>query len=268
MKLSLTGMIYEEKEVESEILSRKFLTNMAVKFLSRFNLKISTIKPYEAKLRKEGLDWPKNAHTMIGLKRLDNLQYCIEEIIKNNVPGDLIETGVWRGGACIFMKAVLKAYDVINRTVWCADSFKGLPEGKYLQDREVPFYSSYYLKVPLSEVKDNFRRYKLLDKNVKFLKGWFKDTLPRALITKLAVLRIDGDLYESTYDSLRYLYPKLSCGGYVILDDFDSIQASRKAVIDFRKTNGIKEKILKIDSSGVYWKKRKRTKIWHQKIGW
>ena len=64
---------------------------------------------------------------MIGLKRLDNLERCVVRVLTDGVPGELVETGVWRGGATIFMRGVLKAYGVKDRTVWAADSFEGLP---------------------------------------------------------------------------------------------------------------------------------------------
>src|SRR5437762_7443771 len=75
----------------------------------------------------EGRDWPLIAHTMIGIKRLNNVQHCAEKIIANQIPGDFIETGVWRGGSVIFMRALLKAYNIRNRCVWVADSFAGVP---------------------------------------------------------------------------------------------------------------------------------------------
>jgi hypothetical protein len=77
--------------------------------------------------RAEGKDWPTEAETMVGRARLDNLQECVTAVIQDNVPGDLVETGVWRGGASILMRAVLKAYDDRMRSVWLADSFEGLP---------------------------------------------------------------------------------------------------------------------------------------------
>ena len=195
---------------------------------------------------------------MIGLKRLDNLQYCVEEVIKNRVPGDLIETGAWRGGACILMRAVLKAYGIKDRIVWVADSFEGLPKPdikKYPLDAQILFHTLDSLSVSLQEVKDNFKRYSLLDDQVCFLKGWFNDTLPKAPIGKLALLRVDGDMYESTYDSFENLYPKLSHGGYVIIDDFGDIPACRQAVLDYRKRHNIHEKIIRIDANGIYWKR-------------
>ncbi len=78
-------------------------------------------------VRAVGRDWPARADSMIGLRRMDNIQDCIETVIRDDVPGDLIETGVWRGGATIFMRGVLKAYEDTTRTVWVADSFEGLP---------------------------------------------------------------------------------------------------------------------------------------------
>src|SRR5262245_8625933 len=82
---------------------------------------------FDEETRATGSDWPRDAHTMIGLKRLENIQTCAEHVIRQGIPGDFIETGVWRGGACIFMRAILKAHNVTDRFVWVADSFEGLP---------------------------------------------------------------------------------------------------------------------------------------------
>ncbi|HKQ38041.1 MAG TPA: TylF/MycF family methyltransferase [Verrucomicrobiae bacterium] len=209
-------------------------------------------------LRLQGRDWPLLAHTMIGLKRMDNLQFCVEEVIKNNVPGDLIETGVWRGGATIFMRGILKAYGVADRRVWVADSFEGLPrpnEEKYAADQDDKHYTMTFLAVSMEEVKSNFSRYGLLDDQVCFLKGWFKDTLPTAPTNQLAVARLDGDMYESTMDALVSLYPKLSVGGYLIVDDYGAVPACRQAVEDYRSKMGIKEPIQDIDGLGAFWQR-------------
>jgi len=208
--------------------------------------------------RETGYDRPKTAHTMIGLKRLENTQFCVEDVLRNNIPGDLVEAGMWRGGAAIFMQAILKAHGIKNRIVWAADSFEGLPEPnveKYPQDKWSEFHSDKELKIPLKTVKDNFKRYGLLDGQVRFLKGWFHDTLPQAPIEKLAVIKLDGDMYESTMEGLVNLYPKLSPGGYVIIDDYLSIQNCHQAVDDYRKSHDIKDKIIPIDWTGVYWQR-------------
>ena len=227
--------------------------------LATRRLEIVKRMSHDARIRAEGEDWPADAETMIGLKRLDNIQRCVTDVLRRRVPGDLVETGVWRGGAVIFMRAILKAYGDKGRMVWAADSFKGLPKpdaAHYPADAGDPHWSFTPLAVTLEQVQENFRRYGLLDEQVRFLPGWFKDTLPGAPIERLAVMRLDGDMYESTMDALRALYPKLSPGGYVIVDDYNWIPACKRAVEDYRAEQGIAETIVPIDRQGIYWQRR------------
>lgn len=208
-------------------------------------------------IRENGRDWPVRAHTMIGWKRLNNLQFCCETAIREHIPGDFIETGVWRGGACILMRAVLKAYEVNDRTVWVADSFSGLPPPNlvdYPCDEGDIHYSYDSLAISKEEVMKNFERYGLLDNHVNFLQGWFKDTLPSAPISSLAVIRLDGDMYESTIQALESLYDKLSLGGFVIIDDY-YLKPCFQAVHDFRDKLGIKDPIQDIDGLGSFWRR-------------
>lgn len=212
---------------------------------------------YEHERRMQGMDWPSCAHTMIGMKRLDNIQFCVEDTIKRQIAGDFIETGVWRGGATIFMRAILKAYGITDRSVWVADSFIGLPAPTpeiYPADLGDEHHKAKVLAVSMEQVKSNFNKYDLLDDQVKFLYGWFKDTLPSAPIDRLAVLRLDGDMYESTMDALNALYPKLSIGGYIIVDDY-ILKGCKKAIDDYREKYHIVEEIITIDWAGVYWQK-------------
>jgi O-methyltransferase len=188
---------------------------------------------------------------------MGNLREICEAVLAQNVPGDFIETGVWRGGACILMRAVLKAWNVGDRNVWVADSFEGLPPpspDKYPADRGDNSYEYRELAIPLEQVRANFAKYDLLDGQVRFLKGWFKDTLPAAPIDRLAVLRLDGDMYESTMDALNALYRKVSPGGFVIVDDY-ILPKCRAAIADFRQANAITEPVLDIDGAGVFWRK-------------
>jgi O-methyltransferase len=207
--------------------------------------------------RREGVTWPYYADTMMGLTRLDHLQKCVEAVLCENIPGDFIETGVWRGGGCILMRGVLAAHGTTDRTVFVADSFRGFPPIERVEDSgDKPDESHGYLAVSLETVRENFRRYGLLDEQVFFLEGWFKDTLPRAPIERLSVLRLDGDMYGSTMDALSALYPKLSPGGFCIVDDYGAIEACRRAVADFRAAHHIDDEIQQIDWTGVYWRKR------------
>lgn len=204
-----------------------------------------------------GGKFPPMAKTMIGLKRLDNIRFCVESVLKNHIPGDLIETGVWRGGATIFMRGILKAYGVTDRKVWVADSFAGVPppDPRFEEDRKSAFHWAKKLAISREEVTENFRLYDLLDDQVVFLEGLFKDTLPMAPIDQLAVLRLDGDIYSSTMDALVNLYPKLSLGGFVIIDDYNILMA-RNAVHYYRDTHGIEEGLRSIDGTAVFWQKK------------
>jgi O-methyltransferase len=216
-------------------------------------------RPFSATERAEGRDWPLDAETMVGLARLQNLEDCVTDVLHKGIPGDLIEAGVWRGGACIFMRAILKAYGDQQRIVWVADSFQGLPQpdGRYPRDTgDRHWQYADVLAVSLEQVKSNFDRYGLLDRQVAFLAGWFKDTLPAAPIQQISVLRLDGDMYASTMDALVALYPKLSPGGYAIVDDYGAIPTCQQAVDDFRRESGIQEPLEKIDWSGVFWRKK------------
>lgn len=263
MKKALTGLLWDEARLWAPVdfsypqpLLKKVTTLTLRQQLAKSGKAICEPIQFDRERRYLGRDWPTHAQTMIGMRRLDNLQTCIESVICDAVPGDLIETGVWRGGATIFMRAVLKAYDVSDRTVWVADSFEGLPppnEIKYPKDKEDKHHGFGVLRVSLEEVKQNFERYGLLDEQVHFLKGWFNDSLPEAPITKLAVARLDGDMYESTWDALSNLYSRLSPGGYLIIDDYN-LPGCRAAVHDYRSRYGITDEIIDIDGWGAYWR--------------
>lgn len=207
--------------------------------------------------RRSAYELPPGIKTMIGQRRLHHLRGCVEDVLASGVPGDLIETGVWRGGATILMRGVLKAHGVTDRTVVVADSFQGLPAPNpeaYPADEGLDFSTHDVLAVSREQVEENFRTFGLLDDQVEFVPGWFRDTMPGLRDRTWSVLRLDGDLYESTMDVLTNLYPQLSPGGWLIIDDF-SIPACEQAVHDYRAANGITEPIEVIDDDGVCWKK-------------
>ncbi len=209
--------------------------------------------------RLKGLDWPTKALTMVGLKRLMNARQLAENVIWENVPGDFLEAGVWRGGVGIMLRGVLSAYGVSDRCLWLADSFEGLPppdKDAYPSDSASEFHTCPELAVNIDQVKGNFRKYDLLDDQVVFLKGWFKDTLPQAPIDKIALLRLDGDLYESTMQGLVSLYDKVSDNGYIIIDDYHCVPQCAQAVEDFCAKRNISPVLNEIDGVGVYWRKQ------------
>jgi len=217
----------------------------------------------ELERRENGTDWPANASTMVGLRRLEHLQGCVETVVRDGVEGDLIETGVWRGGASILMRATLASLGAEGRDVWLADSFEGLPRSRpdeYPADAgSDEHYQFDFLAVSEEEVRAAFERYGLLDQRVRFLKGFFSDSLPPLKgRNRWSLLRLDGDMYESTIVALESLYPDLSAGGFVVIDDYgnEAIPQCRQAVEEFRAANGIDEEIHEIDWTGVYWRRR------------
>jgi O-methyltransferase len=226
--------------------------------LRRAGHDVVRLLPPDSPSREDGRDWPLFAQTMIGRRRLASLRACVEQVLVDEVPGDLIEAGVWRGGASILMRAVLKAYGVRDRTVWLADSFAGLPRpqaGDHSADRDIPWDKFSELAISEEAVRANFERYGLLDGQVRFVRGWFRDTMPGLAGREWSVIRLDGDTYASTTDALTALYPGLAPGGYLIVDDYGALVASRDAVHDFRDAHGIVEPIERVDWTGAYWRR-------------
>lgn len=263
VKMSLTGALCEENDLilggrRGEGSWKYRIANRVADLARSFDIEMVRKRPYDRAHRERGLDRPGRAESMIGLRRMDNIRLCVDTVLREGIPGDLIEAGVWRGGAAIFMRAVLKAHVDTSRTVWVADSFEGLPApdaSRYPDDAGDVHHAISELRVGVELVKHNFHRYGLLDDQVKFLVGWFKDTLPSAPLDRIAVMRLDGDLYESTIQSLEALYPKLSVGGYCIIDDYGPLPGARAAVHDYMNTMAICDAIIDIDGVGVYWRK-------------
>ena len=252
----------------------------------------------------DGSKWPPQgscqALTMTGIRRLDNLQMVLEDVILRQIDGDFIELGVWKGGLCILAKAIFHAYKQYDRRIFLADSFDGIPPvnlSQYPADRKhsgahkLNILSSKYTG-GVNAVKKNFNLYfnveserdkiedgtfrlfygneenekeKEFQVGVEFLVGYFKDSLPVAIKENkfkcFSVLRLDGDIYESTWQSLEYLYPYLNVGGVVIVDDFSDWEGAFRAVHDFRRKHGIRTPIVQVFhragemSRGVYFRK-------------
>jgi len=213
-------------------------------------------KSFDPDRRSLGRDWPRTAQTMIGAARLRNIRVLLEQVLASGIEGDILEAGVWRGGACIYVRGILMAHGVEDRTVWVADSFQGLPEpdARYPEDAGDRHHEYDELAVSVEEVRSNFARYGLLDEKVRFLVGWFADTLPHAPIRKLAMLRLDGDMYSSTMETLEALYDKVSDGGFIIVDDY-ILKPCRAAVDEFRSRRGIVAELVEVDGAAVYWRK-------------
>lgn len=212
----------------------------------------------QRRLRAVGMDWPLHGLTMVGLERLDDLQACVESVVRDGVAGDLIEAGSWRGGASLLMRATLDTLGAEDRTVVVADSFQGFPEapGDLAEgyDLSLDLAGCDFLAVPLEEVKENFSRFGC-ERGVSFIPGFFQDTLPALAGRKWSIIRLDGDTYEAVWTGLESLYAGLSLGGYVVVDDYLALDRCREAIDDYRREHGITEPLEQIDWCGSRWRK-------------
>jgi O-methyltransferase len=257
MKRALTRALTAKGSERHTIRTKRAIYRIVKPFLTRMHMELVRLNPSTAEDYLESghaaTNRVEDAETMLGTRQLDHMQTAIGNVLRERVPGDVLEAGVWRGGMTIFMRAALKAYAVTDRMVWVADSFAGLPPIDRSADKFE--WNAGDMAISLEEVKQAFDRYGLLDSQVRFLKGYFSETLPDCAVARLAILRIDADLYSSTLDALNPLYPRLSPGGYAIFDDYANLPDCRRAIDEYRNTHGISEPIIKIDQRAVFWRK-------------
>jgi O-methyltransferase len=262
LKRALVNLIYPELELQLDLLDRRPDGLSGIE-LQRFRRDIAERAPERfarllgAKLEGTGpLRFP---HTMIGLFRLCNIERCAEQIIADGIPGDFLEAGVCKGGAAIFMRGLQVAHGEPERKTYLVDSFQGVPPSDQARDAEYGLHFEEarlpWLACGEEAVREHFSRYDLLDSNVQFVKGWLAESLPGATIGPLALLRIDVDLYSSTFECLDLLYDKVVPGGFVIVDDYGFLRCCRDAVDEFRARRGVTEPIRWVDGSGIYWRK-------------
>lgn len=261
LKKAVANALYPEFEMQIQALTNGEARDFDAFEQQRYLRDIAVLQPEwlrELMAQKQQGTAPfRGPHTMIGLLRLDNIERCAEQIFADGIEGDFLEAGVCRGGATIFMRALQLAHGEGERLTWVVDSFQGVPPSDKSVDQEYGFDLSHVPWLACSEeaVRENFSRYDMLDPNVIFVPGWIADSVPGAGIGSLALLRIDVDLYSSTYESLELLYDKVTPGGFVIVDDYGFLECCRDAVDDFRARRGISEPIQRIDLSGIFWRK-------------
>ena len=216
---------------------------------------------------KKLIDKVKNQQlTMVSKERLDNVALSAWTVIKETIPGDFVETGVWRGGCSMISKAVAL---ISNQTQchanWLFDSFQGLPsmtendlgiEPKMSRKMDPP---GSYNNVNLDHVVHNFRTMLNDDLNATyFVKGWFNSTVSTSLVNKISILRLDGDLYSSTMEVLDAFYPRVVSRGFVIIDDYGHWPQCKRAIHDYfdgKLKMDISKLLIKIDYTGVYFRK-------------
>lgn len=216
---------------------------------------------YQLQEALEGRCRTAQAITMIGEARLVHLQQAITHILQRRVPGDLVEAGAWRGGACIYMRACLDVLGCRDRIVYACDAFDAgfpAPDAKYPVDADSQLHTRQYFKTSNQRVREYVKCYGYDDAQLQLVPGYFAETLPTLPVRSLALLRLDGDLYESNWTPLNLLYDKVSVGGYVIVDDYHVIVNTQMAVDDFRRARRIEEPLCQYDWASAYWVKEAR----------
>jgi hypothetical protein len=187
-------------------------------------------------------------YSLVGSSGLEATYRAAKELLDENIEGCFVECGVAQGGCSALMATVAKADD--RRITWLFDSFEGLPdptERDFVDARGNtgenvrPLERGSCLGT-LQRVEDVlFRHFGLRRSNVRMVQGWFQDTLPvhRDKLGPIAMLRLDGDWYESTKCCLENLFDRLSPGGYCIADDYGTFYGCRKAVDEFIQARGL-----------------------------
>jgi hypothetical protein len=210
-----------------------------------------------------------NALSMAGKRRLDNFALTVADAIANRVPGDIIETGSWRGGASFVAARVIDIMEPGKRIVFLCDSFKGIPappsDRVYNEEDHNANFPVFSEAVSTQKLRVDAEHFGLKKDAFRVVEGYFNETLPALLHSQpsiqFSVLRLDGDTYFSTMDALRYLYPRLSPGGFVIIDDFIDWAGCRQAVDDYRAKQGVQDPIVLVPHRqgeilrGAYWRK-------------
>ena len=234
---------------------------------------------------RDGTIWPSMGITMAGVKRMQNIHYLLRRIAAAETKGSYVECGVWRGGMSIFAKAALEAYSM-QRAVYLCDSFQGLPSPRQgsLRADEVSYTSKEWnatLAQRVEHVAGNFRAYGVPLTGVNFVPGYFVKSLPglrtqlQARGERLSVLRLDGDIYDSTIDILYNLYDLVEVGGFVVIDDFGWTHGTtasswpakfgaKDAILDFRALHGIEDALhvfRDIDGNGAWFSKAREVSL-------
>jgi len=197
-------------------------------------------------------------YTMTSVERITELYHSLEYIRLNNIDGDIVECGVWKGGNILGALEYLTYYNILNKNIWLYDTFEGMPEpedvdvdsnnkkGDIKLD-EIRCYS------PLEEVQNNINLSNYPKDKINFIKGDICETLnlEKNIPNKISLLRLDTDWYKSTKKELEILYPLLEKNGVLIVDDYGHWQGAKKAVDEYFYNKKIQVNIHKIDYTGI-----------------
>lgn len=202
-------------------------------------------------------------YTMTSLERIYALCHAVRYVVKNGIPGDMVECGVWRGGSMMAVAYTLMAMGDTTRNLYLFDTYEGMtePSEKDInrngrparlkwQTRQTQNGINHWCYASLEDVKQNMSLTGYPAERIHYVKGKVEETLPHPDIETIAVLRLDTDWYESTRAEMVHLFPRLTPGGILLLDDYGNWQGARQAVDEYLEENRVKLYLSRIDSSG------------------
>ncbi len=202
-------------------------------------------------------------YTMTGKYALFALRRAVQYVAASGIPGDVVECGVWRGGSMMAVARTLVELGDTSRTLHLFDTFEGMPPptdadrsaaGEAAADllrQGEKGTSTVWAYSPLDEVKRNVALAGYPADRLTFVQGKVEDTLPAAAPDRIALLRLDTDWYESTRHELVHLWPRLSVGGVLIIDDYGYWQGARRAVDEFVAERQLKLLLNRVDHTAV-----------------
>lgn len=200
-------------------------------------------------------------HTMTSVESLFYTYNATKYVIENNIPGDFVECGVWKGGNTMMVALTLMEFKERGRNIYLYDTFEGMsePTNKDIsykdENANIVWAQSQkdnhtdWCYSPIDEVKNNLYSTGYPKEKLFFIKGKVEDTIPETVPEKISVLRLDTDWYKSTYHELFHLYPLLTKNGFLIIDDYGYWQGAREAVNEYVKENNIKIFMNRLDDS-------------------
>ena len=215
--------------------------------------KFRCVSHYDLQQSRWKIDAPARPLTLLIKSQLDLVEKAAVAVHQRAIPGHFIEAGVWRGGVVILMRALLDAYGMADRKVFAADSFAGIPKNVRARNDPVDNWKDRWV-APLEEVRKNIERFGLLDDRIAFTVGFFEESLKTLANETFALIRLDSDSYDSVETSLEHLYPRLSEGGVIIIDDWHLV-GCRAAVLNYRERHGV-EGDLHVYDGNAYWVKQ------------
>ncbi len=201
-------------------------------------------------------------YTMTSKERIFALKQSVDYIVKHDIGGDIVECGVWKGGSMMAVAMILRELGVSDRKLYLFDTFEGMPPpaaidractGEAAADilaASNKHTSNVWAYSSLEDVRQTLRSTGYDEGQLFFVKGRVEETLPLNAPERIALLRLDTDWYESTYHELVHLYPRLSVGGVLLIDDYGHWEGAKKAVDRYINENKVKVLLSRIDYTG------------------